>query len=97
MPKLPADHSSELGLILDKIVELAVHRHDLIHGAGMIEEIDGEAVVVALGRLLQPRKQPRRKLVRITSEQIDVMTGDIYDIWGELLDFAERAIRGKLH
>jgi hypothetical protein len=97
LPKLPPEHSYELGAILDKIDELSVHRHDVIHGAGMVEEEDGESLVIALGRMLQPRNKPRRNLVRITSEQIDGMTEEVFDIWGKLLDFAERAIRGKLH
>jgi hypothetical protein len=97
LPKLPPDHSFKLGLILKKIDELAVNRHDVIHGAGMAEERDGEAFVVSLWRLLQPRNKPRRKMVKITSDQIDKMTEDVFDIWGELLDFAEKEIRGKLH
>jgi hypothetical protein len=73
LPTISLEHSSELGSILDKIDRLSEHRHDVIHGAGMVEERDGETLVVALGRMLQPRNKPRRALVRITSEQIDKM------------------------
>ena len=85
----PAETSKRLLDTLDRISALAETRHTLIHGAAFAEERNGISFVVKFGTLLQPRKKPRRPAAVFTVEQITEFTNRVFDLQGELLDFAE--------
>ena len=95
LPQLPTEHSSQLTSILDRIDRLSDRRHDVIHGAGLNEKRDGAALVVTFGSLLQPRKKPRRMPVKVTAKQIDEMSARVFEVWGDLLDFAETTLKKR--
>jgi hypothetical protein len=89
LPQLPHEHASKLESILFRIEKLSVQRHDLIHGASIGEERDGEALLITFGRLLQPRSKVRRAPVKVTASQIERATAEVSNLWEDLLDFAE--------
>lgn len=90
----PAETSKRLLDTLDRITALAETRHTLIHGAAYSEERNGVSFVVKFGTLLQPRNKTRRPAAAFTAEHITEFTNRVFDLQGELLDFAE-ALRGR--
>ncbi|WP_156164689.1 hypothetical protein [Bradyrhizobium sp. LTSP885] len=93
LPRLSGEHSAKLRSILERIDQLSVQRHDVIHGAGIGEEMNGKAMVMTFASLLQPKGRPRRLPMTVTADHLDKLTADIFDLWGDLLDFAEIAAR----
>jgi hypothetical protein len=89
-----AETAKKLIDTLDRIAALAETRHTLIHGAAFAEERNGVSFVVKFGTLLQPRNKTRRPTVAFTAEQIKELTNRVFDLQGELLDFAE-AVRDQ--
>jgi hypothetical protein len=89
LPEIPRERARELESILSKVENLAVQRHDLIHGAAYSEERAGAALLVTFGRLLQPRNQERRAPLKVNANHIDTVTADVSNLFRDLLDFAE--------
>jgi hypothetical protein len=95
LPSIPMEHAADLAAVLDRIDALSEDRHELIHGAGLLEVQEGKLLVVTFGRLLQPKNKVRRKPSKVTTEKIEAITSKVDDIWANLLDFAEDAMKGR--
>ena len=74
--------------LIDEIQNLSETRHDYVHGAAMEYDVEQFTLSVKMGRLLQPLKKPRRKLIKVTASQIRQISDRLHEIGGELLDLA---------
>jgi hypothetical protein len=83
------DYRLAINEIIDEIAILSDTRHDYVHGTALEHAIERSALVVSMGRLLQPPKKERRKSIRVTALLIKHTSDRLHAIGGQLLDLAE--------
>lgn len=81
----PFSRTSELLARLEEVAKLASLRDDIVHGA-MLSHVTASKLIVTVGVLLQPPKQPRRPMRTITIVEIDSASGRVDEITDSLHD-----------
>jgi hypothetical protein len=86
-------HAQQIAIteVIDEIASYADTRHDFVHGGYFDHLIEQGVITVTLARLLQPSRRPRRKPVKVTPPEIEVISDRILHLGDRLLDLAATA------